>query len=213
MQGVRVRALQTALQKEGFVIPVLETENEGYFSDFTASAVVQFQEKYASEILAPLGLRHGTGYVGSATRSKLNKIYGCGVVMPKEPFAPHFQIEISGRIAVAPYNFVYQTESYTFIGTVKNASIKTQVRFYLKGPDGAMIYNGDIAGITNEQGYFNRTTTNQIPNNAQVGTYTAWVTVANIPSNNVYRCSANNNSTRHYCYRPFPKWRRGVAGR
>ena len=47
------------------------------FDEMVASAVVEFQEKYASEILAPYGLTHGTGYVGKSTRAKLNQLYGC----------------------------------------------------------------------------------------------------------------------------------------
>ncbi len=75
--GSEVEALQTALAKDG----AKSWEYKGYDGDFdemTASAVVGFQEKYASEILTPLGLKHGTGYVGKSTRAKLNKLYGCG---------------------------------------------------------------------------------------------------------------------------------------
>ena len=71
--GSDVSALQTALQKEGF-----QTGQSGQFDEKTASAVSGFQEKYASEILTPLGLQYGTGYLGSATRAELNKLYGCG---------------------------------------------------------------------------------------------------------------------------------------
>jgi len=42
----------------------------------TQQAVIRFQEKYASEILTPLGLPNGTGYVGAATRSKINQLLG-----------------------------------------------------------------------------------------------------------------------------------------
>lgn len=82
--GSEVDALQVALQKEGFDIS--DTENTpstvpgirtGVFGESTASAVTGFQEKYRAEILTPLGLKYGTGYVGKATRAKLNQLYGC----------------------------------------------------------------------------------------------------------------------------------------
>lgn len=75
-----VQHLGTALKKEGLEAGTATSEGAGYyFNEQTASAVVGFQEKYASEILTPNELKHGTGYVGPATRAKLNALYGCGI--------------------------------------------------------------------------------------------------------------------------------------
>ncbi len=76
-KGTEVEALQTVLTKEGFDV---SGDHSGSFEDYTASAVVGFQEKYKKEILSPLGLLHGTGFVGKGTRAELNMLYGCGAV-------------------------------------------------------------------------------------------------------------------------------------
>ncbi len=76
--GDEVSALQTVLMKEGFQIIRGETQIPN-FGEYTASAVTGFQEKYKDEVLTPLGLKYGTGYVGKSTRAKLNALYGCGV--------------------------------------------------------------------------------------------------------------------------------------
>ena len=53
--GSEVRALQTALEKEG----IYDGEITGSFKSRTASAVTEFQEKYKKEVLGPWNLEHG----------------------------------------------------------------------------------------------------------------------------------------------------------
>jgi peptidoglycan hydrolase-like protein with peptidoglycan-binding domain len=69
----QVICLQQLLKAQGESI-YSEGQVTGSYSLATQAAVVRFQEKYAADILAPLGLKKGTGYVSSATRNKLNKL-------------------------------------------------------------------------------------------------------------------------------------------
>jgi len=76
--GPEVESLQIALGKEG-LYATKNTNLSANFDEELASAVVGFQQKYASEILTPWRLKYGTGFVGVSTRAKLNKLYGCGL--------------------------------------------------------------------------------------------------------------------------------------
>jgi len=70
-----VKCLQQFLKNQGEEI-YPQGLVTGNFLDLTKEAVVRFQEKYAQEILEPLGLENGTGYVGQLTREKINQIIG-----------------------------------------------------------------------------------------------------------------------------------------
>lgn len=69
----QVRCLQEFLRDQG---PAIYPEGliTGNFFSLTRRAVIRFQEKYASEILTPLGLTRGTGRVGTRTRNKINQL-------------------------------------------------------------------------------------------------------------------------------------------
>jgi len=80
MTGQAIETLQIALEKEGFFIAP-EEKTAKRFDKSTASAVSGFQQKYGDEILTPLGLKYGTGFVGPTTRTKLNKLYGSDTII------------------------------------------------------------------------------------------------------------------------------------
>ncbi len=75
MNSPEVRCLQEFLKSQE---PEIYPENlvTGNFLSLTQQAVIRFQEKYANEILTPLGLTRGTGIVGAKTRAKINEILG-----------------------------------------------------------------------------------------------------------------------------------------
>ncbi len=75
MRNYQVSCLQGFLKSQGSEI-YPQGLVTGYFGILTQAAVICFQEKYASQILTPLGFKKGTGFVGSSTRSKINQILG-----------------------------------------------------------------------------------------------------------------------------------------
>jgi hypothetical protein len=70
-----VRCLQIFLKKQGSEI-YPEKLVTGNFLNLTKLAVIRFQEKFAQDILKPLGLSAGTGFVGTLTRKKINELLG-----------------------------------------------------------------------------------------------------------------------------------------
>jgi len=73
MHNPQVRCLQEFLKSQGSDI-YPEGLVTGNFLSLTKAAVIRFQEKYREEILDPLGLEKGTGFVGPMTRKKINAL-------------------------------------------------------------------------------------------------------------------------------------------
>ena len=76
MEGEDVRALQqflntTPATRLGTSGPGAPGEETSYFGPKTEAAVIKFQELYKSEILLPVGLTRGSGFVGTFTRAKI----------------------------------------------------------------------------------------------------------------------------------------------
>jgi len=68
-----VKCLQQFLKSQGQGIYPEELVT-GNFLSLTRMAVIRFQEKYKEEVLLPLGLEEGTGFVGFKTRAKINQL-------------------------------------------------------------------------------------------------------------------------------------------
>lgn len=73
MENEKVRCLQEFLKRQGKEI-YPQGLVTGYFGPLTQAAVIRFQERFAEEILKPLDLQNGTGFVGPSTRDKINQL-------------------------------------------------------------------------------------------------------------------------------------------
>lgn len=82
-QGLDVKELQMVLNQDiATAISLSGPGSKGletiFFGSLTKQAVIRFQEKYSAEVLFPLGLVRGTGYVGTLTRQKINRLTSGG---------------------------------------------------------------------------------------------------------------------------------------
>ena len=91
--GGEVMAVQKFLNSvDGTQIAVTGAGSPGnetsFFGPLTAAAVVKFQEKFAAEILTPVGLSSGSGFWGPSTRAKANALCAAAPGTPGTPTTP-----------------------------------------------------------------------------------------------------------------------------
>lgn len=161
--GEDVRALQKALNG------ILETrlaaggpgslgEETDYFGPLTERSVVRFQERHAGDILAPLGLSRGTGFVGPLTRRKLSAIVGSsGGLLPGPSSAS--SVRAPKIISISPAVVENGGEiTITGEGFMPENTVRTTMGVYERVPsaDGKTIkvglYSETIELLTNPPG-------------------------------------------------------------
>lgn len=161
-----VAALIIVLSKEGLLNynQVVQPGSAGtsiksnYFSETIASAITAFQEKYASEILTPNLLQHGTGYVGASTRTKLNALYSCGVATT---ITPSVTVTYPNGGETVKYGDIYMAGDLYFNWTTSQKekyAPTSNIKAYITDANGKVVRDDPVLlSITNLGGGIFRT--------------------------------------------------------
>ncbi|HVS79509.1 MAG TPA: IPT/TIG domain-containing protein [Candidatus Paceibacterota bacterium] len=156
LQGDDVKQLQmmlnsatdTQVATSGAGSPGNETT---YFGPATLRAVIKFQNKYKADILAPVGLSQGTGFVGSSTLAHLRLIFPCmpggdqgngtttapTIVSMSPLFGP-----IGTKVTLTGSGFASTTRVKFGTGQVTDIDVESSTTLSFRVPEGSGVYCG-----------------------------------------------------------------------
>jgi hypothetical protein len=135
--GPDILKLVEALKVAGFLASPLPQE----FDKTVENAVKAYQEKYASEILTPLGLTSGTGIVSTNTRAHLNKMCWIKNTVPSDDNPTGKTIL---RIETSDNTWIAWREIEAYAGGVKLKAVGSQAPNQLTGNEKEKSYDGDV---------------------------------------------------------------------
>ncbi|MEX0930421.1 MAG: fibronectin type III domain-containing protein [Candidatus Paceibacterota bacterium] len=128
IDDAEVYTLQQFLNNQGFLVSQNGSGSPGQETDKfrrrTEDSVIRFQEAYAADILAPLGLSSGTGYWGQLSRDKAHELLGDTTTTTLSPLSVGDRIEVT--TSGTDLN-VRDSAAGTLIGTQPNGALGTLV--------------------------------------------------------------------------------------
>jgi hypothetical protein len=186
LQKMLNRDSSTQVSLMGVGSPGNETD---YFGANTLSAVMKFQNKYQSEVLAPAGLSSPTGFVGVLTRQKMNNLLT--VSLPPSPPSP-VSLEKPSSVSVPSSSSTSLSDKSGFFDNMIR-SYQSILRLYSVSPFKAMggtsltfsgtgfslantIYFGENRKIENVPLANNSSLHASLPSDLSPGKYEVWVT-------------------------------------
>src|SRR3989338_701067 len=134
----------TQLATSGAGSPGNETS---YFGSITKAGVIKFQNMYAADILAPVGLSDGTGYWGPSSRAKANALCAAAPIVPG-PGVPGVPITGNGlKVMLA-------SDSPVNVALVAGHAIGELAKFTFSNPTGSDINVTNLSfqriGVSND---------------------------------------------------------------